>query len=633
MNPAIALSLVAAVVGALVALLSLRFGSAPGWRQYRSFSLVAATAALYCGCDAVARMGISHRAIVAITHAQNAAAGLHCVAWLVYVQGRLGTPARASHRIVRDVLLVLAVLWLLPIRGLLLTDEVTAFPVTWLGLRYEVAQSTTVGSLSFLVFLGALVIPMVRYARGARRGRLDALLHLLAMGAILLAAVNDALVASSILKTPFLLSLSFLGAVGAMGMVFTNDFVASARELERLSVELDSQVTTRTGELLAAESALIRAEKLAAVGQLAAGVAHEINNPAGALAANLAYLREEIVRGKLPSDARECLEESEEAVARIAKIVAQLLDSGLEAADRAHSDRSVRLLPIVQTALALANARVGSHVTTSVDVPATLSVRADESSLVQVLVHLIVNAAHAIPKGRDGHVALTAVKDGDRVRLAIKDNGSGMSPETERRMFEPFFTTKTQGEGTGLGLSVSLGIVRSMDGELKVLTSAAGTAVEVVLRAGELLPAERAGAPRSGPSAVVKSVLVVDDDVAVARAVRRLLGATMKVEIAGTVGTALSTLFEEPYDVILSDLQMPGGGGRRLFEELLAVSPETARRVVFFSGGSPSAADAELIAKHGISFLTKPLVVEDFFAAARRVVEQAGSPAGARTAD
>jgi two-component system NtrC family sensor kinase len=632
MNPAIALSLVAAVVGVLVALLSLRFGSAPGWRQYRSFSLVAATAALYCGCDAFATMGVSQRAIIAVTHAENAAAALHCAAWLVYLQGRIGAPPRASYRIVRDLLLVLGLVWLLPIRGLMLTYEVTAFRVGWLGLRYDLAEATTVGALTFLVFVGALVLPMVRFARGTGRGTRDARLHFVAVGAILLAGVNDSLVASGIVRLPFLLSLSFLGAVGAMGWTFTSDFVASARELERLSVELETQVTKRTGDLLAAESALLRAEKLAAVGQLAAGVAHEINNPAGALAANLAYLREEVVRGKLPSDARECLEESEEAVARIAKIVAQLLDSGLEAANRARSDRSVLLLPVVQKALALVNARIGSHVTTSVDVPATLSVRADESSLAQVLVHVILNAAQAIPRERNGHVALAAVPDRDRVRLAIKDNGSGMSPETERRMFEPFFTTKPHGEGTGLGLSVSLGIVRSMDGELKVRTSAAGTSVEVVLRGGEVL-AERSGSPRSGPSAVIRNVLVVDDDLAVARAVRRLLGATMNVEVAVTVGSALASLFEQPFDVILSDLQMPGGGGRRLYEELLAVSPEAARRVVFFSGGSPSAADADLIAERGIPFLTKPLVVEEFFAVARRVVEDAATPAESRTTE
>jgi signal transduction histidine kinase/ActR/RegA family two-component response regulator len=627
MNPAIALSLVAAVVGALVALLSLRFGSAPGWRQYRTFAWVAGSAAVYCACDSFMTSGISRGALIALTHAENAAAAIHCVAWVAYVKGRLGVAPNAWHATLRNTALVLAVLWLLPLRGLMLTGEVTEFTVSWLGgIRYAQAPATAFGSISFLLLIATLVLAMVLYKRGGTlRGVRDVRLHLIAMGAILVAAVNDALVASDVLHTPLLLSLAFIGAVGAMGAAFTNDFVASARELDRLSAELETRITKRTGELFTAESALLRAEKQAAVGRLAAGVAHEINNPAGALAANLAYLSEGLVRGKLPTDARECLAESEEAVARIAKIVSQLLDTGLEPTNAADSGRSVLLLPVVETALAMANARIGSHVTTAVDVAATLAVQADESLLAQVLVNLVVNAAQAIPKGHAGRIVLRATKDRDRVRLSIEDNGTGMSLETERRMFEPFFTTKPHGEGTGLGLSVSLGIVRSMRGELKVLTSTAGTSVEVILAAGELLPAQRAA--KTAPLADIRSVLVVDDDVAVARAVRRLLGSKMSVEVAETVGLALSKLFEQPYDLILSDLQMPGGGGRRLYEELLAVSPETARRVIFFSGGSPSAADAELIVQHKIPFLPKPLVVNDLLAMACRVAGAAEAAA------
>jgi signal transduction histidine kinase/ActR/RegA family two-component response regulator len=621
MNPAIALSLVAAVVGVVVGLLSLLFGSAPGWSQYRTFALVAGSAAIFSACDGAATMGMPHASMVALTHVQNAVGAVHCAAWLAYIRRRLGKPSLAADAVVGTALFVVAAMWLVPISGLMLTGVVVGFDVGWLG-RYEVVQSTTLGSLSFALLLATLLLSLVRYARGGRRGLRDTLLHVVAIASIVLAAVSDALVASGVLHLPFVLPLAFLGAVGAMGMAFTNDFVASARELERLSAELETRITKRTSELLAAESALLRAEKLAAVGQLAAGVAHEINNPAGALAANLAYLSEGVVRGKLPPDARECLEESEEAVARIARIVSQLLDSGLEPAN-ADSGRSVLLLPVAETALAMANARIGSHVTTSVDVVATLAVQADESLLAQVLVNLIVNAAQAIPKGRAGHITLRATKDRDRVRLLIEDNGTGMSPETERRMFEPFFTTKAHGEGTGLGLSVSLGIVRSMRGELKVLTGTAGTSVEVILAAGELLPAQRAA--RSTPSAAIRSVLVVDDDVAVARAVRRLLGSRMNVDVAGTVGLALSKVVEKPYDLILSDLQMPGGGGRRLYEELLAVSPGTARRVIFFSGGSPSAADAELIAQHGIPFLPKPLVVDDLLAMACRVAGESAA--------
>ncbi|MDB5213565.1 MAG: Two-component sensor histidine kinase [Myxococcaceae bacterium] len=626
MNPAFALSLVAAVVGVLVALLSLLFGSAPGWRQYRTFALVAASAAFFCACDGAATIGMSHGSMLALTHVQNAVGALHCAAWAAYIRRRLGKPSLASDDLARNALFVVATLWLLPVSGLMLTGVVVGFDLGWLG-RYEVVQATTLGSLSFALLLATLLLSLVRYARGARRGFRDTLLHVVAIGSIVVAAVSDALVASGVLHLPFVLSLAFLGAVGAIGIAFTSDFVVSARAMERFSGKLETMVEKRTAELLAAESALLRAEKMAAVGQLAAGVAHEINNPAAALAANLAYLNEGLVRGKLPADARECLDESEEAVARIAKIVTQLLDSGREIADPAHPDPSVRLLPVVETALAMAKARIGSHVTTSVDIDAALAVRADEASLGQVLLNVIINAAQAIPRLRPGRIAIRAVKEGDRVRLEIKDNGAGMSAETERRMFEPFFTTRPHGEGQGLGLAVSLGIIRSMDGELKASTSPAGTVIQVVLGAGKAVAISQTAV--TAAPAVIKSVLVVDDDVAVARAVRRLLGSTMTVEVATTVGDALAKLLEQPYDVILSDLQMPGGGGRWLYEELLTAAPGRAQRVIFFSGGSPSAPDAELIASHGIPFLPKPLVIDDFIAAARRVVVAAASSSAA----
>jgi two-component system NtrC family sensor kinase len=622
MNPAFALSLVAAVVGVLVALLSLLFGSAPGWRQYRTFALVAASAAFFCACDGAATIGMSHGSMLALTHVQNAVAALHCAAWAAYIRRRLGKPYLASDDLVRNALFVVATLWLLPVSGLMLTGVVVGFDLGWVG-RYEVVESTTLGSLSFALLLATLLLSLVRYARGALRGFRDTLLHVVAIGSIVVAAVSDALVASGVLHLPFVLSLAFLGAVGAIGIAFTSDFVVSARAMERFSGQLETMVEKRTAELLAAESALLRAEKMAAVGQLAAGVAHEINNPAAALAANLAYLNEGLVRGKLPPDARECLDESEEAVARIAKIVTQLLDSGREIADPAHPDPSVRLLPVVETALAMAKARIGSHVTTSVDIDAGLAVRADETSLGQVLLNVIVNAAQAIPRGHPGRIAIRAVKDRDRVRLEIKDNGGGMSPETERRMFEPFFTTRPHGEGQGLGLAVSLGIIRSMDGELKASTSPAGTAIQVILGAGKAVAISHTA--ETAAQAAVKSVLVVDDDVGVARAVRRLLGSNLTVEVATSVSEALAKLLEQSYDVILSDLQMPGGGGRWLYEELLVVSPATAQRVIFFSGGSPSAADAELIASRGIPFLPKPLVIDDFIAVARRVVAAAAS--------
>ena len=361
MNLPLALSTVASVVGVLVALLSLRFGSAPGWEQYRALALVAASAGLYCGLDAFITAGLPRATLVALAHLQSAIAGLHCAAWLAYVQGRVGGPPAAWYRWLRGGLFVLAGGWLVP--GLLATGDVVSFEVSWLGVRYDMATATPLGSLTLAVFLATLILSMIRSLRAARGGVHDARLHSLALGAIIVTGSSDSLVACGMSRWPLLLSVGFLGSVGAMGWALTRDFVTAARELDRLSSELETLVTERTKALFATETALFRAEKMAAVGQLSAGVAHEINNPAGALSANLAYLSESLARGTLPADTRECLDESSAAVQRIAKVVAQLLDSGRAAAQPNAAAASVSVLTVMQTALAMSKARIGTNVT------------------------------------------------------------------------------------------------------------------------------------------------------------------------------------------------------------------------------------------------------------------------------
>lgn len=625
MNPAIALSIAASVVGVIVAVLGLRFGSAPGWAQYRALALVAASAAIYCGLDAFATAGLSPSRLVAVTHVQNAVASLHCLAWHSYVQRRVGGAPPAWYRVVRDALLLMAAGWLVP--GLMLTGEISSFAVPWLGVRYDIATASTFGSLSFGAFLSVLVVSLVRCIRAARNGVRDAPVHALALAAILATAISDSLVAGGFVRWPLLLSLGFLGAVGALGRALTSDFVTSARELDRMSRELEALVEERTKALLASEAALLRAEKMAAVGQLSAGVAHEINNPASALSANLAYLGEALGRGQVPADARECIEESEVAVARIAKIVVQLLDSSRAAAHPNRPDVSLSVLDVVHTSLAMSKARIGSNVTTSIDVDASVFVRGDESSLGQVLVNVLVNAAQAIPRDRAGRIQIRATKVGERVRLDIEDDGTGMTAETERRIYEPFFTTKAHGEGTGLGLPVSLGLVRSMGGELSLATSPAGTTMSIILDAAA--PASAPSSVRGERAASLRSVLVVDDDPAVGRAVVRTLLSRVDVELRSGVDAARERLRERHFDIVLSDLQMPDGGGRRLYEELLESSPETAARVVFFSGGSPLPADAAFIARARIPLLNKPLRIDELFAVAAKVNENAPRRAGA----
>lgn len=484
MNPAATLSIVAAVVGVGVALLGLSFGSAPGWGRYRILGAVGLTAAAYAALDVFFSVRASDGTRVVALHVQAACAALHVACWQSYVRHHLGAPPRPVDRAIMGMLLVLAALWLVP--GLMSTRVIASLEVPWLGVTYRFPEATALGSLSYALETAALALPLARYLRAMRAGLADARLHALALGIIFVAAINDTLTTTKVIVSPMLLSVAFVAAVGALGSALTRAFVDSARELDRLSRSLEDLVAERTRALVETEAALHRTEKMAAIGQLAAGVAHEINNPGAAVEANLAYLREALQSGELPPDAGACLDESLEGVARITKIVGQLLDSGRAAAQARSGNASASVLRAVQQALASSRPRVGDHVATSVDVPPTLFVRADESSLVQVLVNLLVNAAQAIPSDRGaGRVTIRTSTDGGRVAVDVIDDGAGMSEETQRRLFEPFFTTKPRGRGTGLGLAVSLGLVRSMGGDLQVASTSKGTCMKIILDVGE----------------------------------------------------------------------------------------------------------------------------------------------------
>ena len=604
MDFALSLSLVTVVIGVIVAVLSLRMGSAPGWTRYRSLALVGLTASAYAALSLVWALDVSPHARGLVLRGVGVVAALHVMAWQSYVVKHLGPSRRGLERTVTGISVALAVLWLVP--GLMFRDVTVELLVPWLGQRYRFPDLRWTGSLAFTVQIALFILPLVRYVQATRAGLAGARLHTLALSALLLAAVNDTLASSGVIHSPLLVACGFVMAVGALGWDLTRTFVTSARELDRLSKRLEQLVAERTHALVEAEATLLRTEKMAALGQLSAGVAHEINNPSAAVGANLAYLRDALARGEIPHDAVQCAEESLEGVARITKIVAQLLDSGRAAAHARGNRGSTVLRRAVQHALTSSKARFCAHLATSVDIPHDLLVRADESSLVQVLVNLLVNAAQSIPVGRDaGLVSIRATVEGDRVVIDVTDNGSGMSETTQRRLFEPFYTTKSQGQGTGLGLSVSLGLVRAMGGEFVASSSPAGTSMKIILERGEAPP--RVSAPPGVEASPRRRLLLVDDDRAVARALARALGKTLEVTLATGVADAREKLQHQTFDIVLSDVQMPDGGGRRVYEELAARTPELAKRVILFSGGPPSEKDRAFFETNDVTVLEKPL--------------------------
>jgi C4-dicarboxylate-specific signal transduction histidine kinase len=228
--------------------------------------------------------------------------------------------------------------------------------------------------------------------------------------------------------------------------------------------------TEETASVLLAESEQRRAqaERLASVGRLAAGVAHEINNPLGYVKSNLQLLKEESL-GKpslAPEESKQVWEETEQGLERIRRIVSDLRSFARD--DDANPDDRCDLAAAIDEASRLAASRLAGSARLVTTLPAgLLPVRISQQNLVQVLLNLFTNAADVIDAAkREGKIEVTAVTAGDEVQLIVQDDGPGIPADVIPRLFEPFFTTKAPGKGTGLSLALSREFVQRRGGSL-----------------------------------------------------------------------------------------------------------------------------------------------------------------------
>ncbi len=618
MTFAAVIALMSAGIACYVAMLSRQFSRAPGWHDQRHLSLAALAVAGYAALNVPTTTAVfSDGTIVLCSRLQIVMIALHSYAWLRYSSIVAGRPRSRLDRLVVPILAAVAAVGALT--DLFLPGAVRVHTFEPIGAVYRSAVTTPAGDAAYALLLGTLAAPISRFARAWRRGLPNAGVQLVALLCLTALGANDALVASGLYSAPYVVDIAFLLPVAAVGYALTTRFVEDARAHAALRDGLQQQVAERTAELGRAQEALHRAEKLAALGQFAAGVAHEVNNPASVVSANLSYL-EESEGHALSEEGRTAVAESLRSVQRIAAIVRQLLDAGrLATSPEARS--AVPLRPLADGALSVARARFGKRVRVTNLVPTELHASGHEGVLAQVIANLVSNAVQSVPDHRaDGQVVLRAEAVGDRVRVHVEDDGCGMEPEILRRVFEPFFTTKPFGSGTGLGLAVSRGLVMSLGGELRLeSTPGAGTCATIELARAEPPRAERGARPRR-PLADEprKRLLVVDDESAVLSSLRRLLEPRYGVELATGVDEALARVDAEAFDVVLCDVMMPGGGGERLYRTLLGRSPSLARRVVFFTSGAVTDAARQFIHGQPQPVLSKPLDVEHL----GRVAEQ-----------
>jgi signal transduction histidine kinase len=344
---------------------------------------------------------------------------------------------------------------------------------------------------------------------------------------------------------------------------------------------------------------LLISDRMASVGLLAAGTAHEINNPLASVLANLDLaLRhvEELGRERDNSERltalREELSDARESSERIRQIVRDLkLFSRADEEQKA----AVDVRRVLESSLRMAQNELKHRARLVKDYIPVPPVLGNESRLCQVFLNLLINAVQSMPEGHaeENEIGVsTGVDAAGRVQVSIRDTGSGMSQAVVKRLFTPFFTTKPVGVGTGLGLSICHRIVKTFGGDITVeSTPGLGSTFNVHLPVAEAaVPAVRTAelVQRTIPEPARRGrVLVVDDEPMVSTALRRVLAEDHDVVELNKAQDALARVqVGERFDVIVSDLMMPAMTGMDLYEALQKSVPEQASKMIFLTGGA-----------------------------------------------
>ncbi len=381
------------------------------------------------------------------------------------------------------------------------------------------------------------------------------------------------------------------------------------------------------------EMQLRLADRMASVGTLAAGVAHEINNPLAYISSNLTYVMEQLNQGALApgqlGELKQAVQESLEGAGRV-RVIVQDLKSFARADDEMQGQVNVQ--QVIEGSLRLVRNELQHRARLARALEPVPPVRGNEARLGQVLVNLLVNALHAFPAERPPESNTITISTRPReewVLIEVEDNGQGMSPEVQQRIFEPFFTTKPVGIGTGLGLSICNNLIQIMGGWIEVPSKPGwGSTFRLVLPsyAGKSESAAAATHEKGGGAQVARrKVLLIDDEPAVGTAVRRLLRDFHEVEALQDAREALKRIASGArYDAIVCDVMMPDMTGVQFFQELERSAPELARRTGLMTGGVFNNQALEFLQSRTVELLYKPFERDSL----RKFVERlCGSPA------
>src|SRR5216117_1509686 len=382
-------------------------------------------------------------------------------------------------------------------------------------------------------------------------------------------------------------------------------------------------------EQQALETQLVQSEKLAAVGQLVSGVAHELNNPLTSIAGLSEFLLEQKELGKKDRGHLQVIQEQAERAGRIVRNLLTFARKG--SAERIPVD----LNDVIRRTLALTAYELKlKDVTVERELSGALpEVFGDRHGLQQVVLNLVTNAAHAVtdnPRERPREITVSTWFDG-QVHLRVADTGPGISDDIAQSVFTPFFTTKEPGKGTGLGLSITYSIVESHGGQITLeprgprggaafrvdLPPAPADAVRPALTPVHGTPALNAG------STVKRTILLVDADPAVQRTIKALFARDgHDVEVAGDPQHALDLAERGGFDLVITDARAmaPGKRGTLLAEELVTRMPALRDRIIVATGDVRPTTE-ETLARLGVRYVRKPFNLRDLRVEAARLWE------------
>ncbi len=393
----------------------------------------------------------------------------------------------------------------------------------------------------------------------------------------------------------------FWGADSSRLIEFNGEevIVSNTRDLtDELAIE---------AELEKQRELLFQNEKMSALGELLAGVAHELNNPLSVVVGHSLMLKEEITDPDLTTR----IEKIGNAAERCAKIVKTFLAMARQQPSKIEQ---VDVTGMIETAADVAGyGSTSGEIQIKRDLPDDLPpVAGDTDQLTQVVLNLIFNAEQAMTSSGIGdHIRISAEVKIDKglVEIAVEDNGPGIPKAIRPRIFEPFFTTKEVGDGTGIGLAFCHRIILSHGGHIRLdQTAKSGTCFRITLPVAVPQYGVKEETPEPVATQSKHRALVVDDEIEVGEINAEILRRDgFHVDFVSSGEEALNCLQSNTYDVFLSDMNMPGVDGRKIYEALTSRFPNMLQRTAYITGDTMGESSLGLLKESGLPYLEKPV--------------------------